>query len=398
MLWLVFLVWPFIAFLIALSKYKYRTSRIIVYLFLVLYGLTFMISGVGVDSWEYTQKLVANAGRPFTEFWNIVAGLYAYDTSVDFVEPFISFIVSRVTSKHYILFGAYAAIFSFFYLKSVNFIHDRYINSPNITLFILMVCFTLVNPVFNINGFRFYTAAWIFFYGAYNFVLNKDKKYFFIALSSALVHFSFISAGFVLIVYFFAGNRNIIYLPVLLVSFVIPNLLAPYLNRLLPSLGSGLQNRIEGYTNEDYVQYVQESSASLNWFMQAENFILYFLIFAIFFLRLKYKEISAKEESANLFSFLLLFLSFVNFGKSIPSVGRFQTLFILFGMLYIILILVQIPVSKRYFISIVGLIPIILFSMLSLRIGLETVNIRLLEPFPFLFFGEDISLWRTFFY
>ena len=60
-----------------------------------------------------------------------------------------------------------------------------------------------------------------------------------------------------------------------------------------------------------------------------------------------------KENSEkNLFSFLLLFLSFVNFGMPIPSFGeRFQALFFLFATMYIFLFFLKLPGNRIYLIT-----------------------------------------------
>ena len=117
---LLFLIWPFIAFITALTNYNTKEAKKVVYLFLVYYGLTFVVGNVGNDAERYAILLRQNAELPFSDFFNIIGGLYGSDTTVDVVQPLISFIVSRFTNHHSILFAAYAALFGFFYLKSIN--------------------------------------------------------------------------------------------------------------------------------------------------------------------------------------------------------------------------------------------------------------------------------------
>ena len=61
--------------------------------------------------------------------FNIIGGLYGSQTTVDIVQPLISFIVSRFTSHHSLLFASFAALFGFFYLKSINLLYKRYYES-----------------------------------------------------------------------------------------------------------------------------------------------------------------------------------------------------------------------------------------------------------------------------
>ena len=109
-----FIIWPFLAFLTALFNYRQKEARNVVFLFLVYYGLTFANNNEFVDAYRYALHLESNAKLPFSEFFKIVGGLYS-DTSIDIVEPLISFIISRFTSYHGLYFAVCAAIFGFFY-------------------------------------------------------------------------------------------------------------------------------------------------------------------------------------------------------------------------------------------------------------------------------------------
>jgi len=120
---LLFLVWPFLAFITALANYDRKEARKMIYIFLIYYGFTYVIQqagGDGADAVRYALYMRNNAERPFSDFFKIIGGLYTNETSMDIVEPFISFIVSRITSYHGILFAAYAALFGFFYLKALT--------------------------------------------------------------------------------------------------------------------------------------------------------------------------------------------------------------------------------------------------------------------------------------
>jgi len=327
----------------------------------------------------------------------VVRGLYTKDTSLDVLQPLILFIVSRITNKHNLLFGVFAAFFGFFYLKSINLLYDRYIVSPNKNALLHLLFFALINPIFFINGFRFYTAAWIFFYGAYFVILYRDKKYLILAMCSVLVHFSFLGAGAVLLIYFLLGNRNLFYVILLILSFILPELISEYLTKILPGLGAGLQNRVQAYVDENYIQAVAKRAGQTRWFIQLlQPLVMYYLYFGILFLKYKFKNISDSKELTNLFSFLLLFLSFVNFSKQIPSVGRFQTVFILFGVLYIFIMLTQIQPRKGLILMIIGLFPMLLTAAYSLRIGTDTFNALLLAPMPFPFLNGGLSFYELF--
>lgn len=379
---ILFILWPFLAFLLALSNYSQKEGKTVVYIFLIYFGLTFVIGKEYIDAAGYAYTLKANAGLPFSEFFSIVFGIYATDTSIDIVEPLISFIVSRFTADHSILFALYAAIFGFFYLKSVNLLYNRYKENPGWNVLIHLIFFTVILPITTISGFRMWTAAWIFFYGAYHVILHRDTKFIFFALGSTLVHWSFLSANIILIIYFIVGNRNMIYMPLAILSFVLPNFLVPVFRSSSLLLGGGFQSRFEMYTNEDYLLARQDAYADADWFLTMGNdLVFYYLLLAIIIIKIFFKDIMKEEADKNLFSFLLLFLSFVNFGKIIPSFGgRFQTLFFLFATLFIFLYFIKRPGNKINLLSLVGLFPMALYTAVAFRQGSDTINAWMFAP------------------
>jgi hypothetical protein len=378
---ILFIFWPFLAFLVALRNYNQKESRKIVYLFLIYYGLAF-ITHEGLDAYTYALHLMHNAKLPFSDFFKIVGGIYATDTTVDIMEPFISFVISRFTSNHNVLFAVYTAIFGFFYLKSINLLYDRYFEKRGLNAYIFMVFFVVILPITSINGFRMWTAAWIFFYGAYNVILYRDTRYFLLTFGSILMHWSFLATNAVLIIYFFAGNRNLIYLPLAIVSFVLPRLIAPVFLSLSMKLGGGLQNRYENYSSEGYVLATQESHKQDVWFMQiGTDLVFYYLLLTLVVIQLRFGSSMKERPEKNLFSFLLLFLAFINFGISIPSFGgRFQILFFLFATLYIFLYFLKVPGNRLVLLTWLGIFPMALFAAITFRIGSENINTWIFTP------------------
>lgn len=379
---ILFLLWPFMAFITGLTNYSQKEARNVVYMFLVYFGLTFFVGAAGMDADRYVQAFQYYATLPFSHFFRIIGGLYTSDTSIDIVEPLISFIISRFTSNYGFLFASYAALFGFFYLKSVNLLYDRYHEKPGWNTMIFMLFFIFVISIHNINGFRMWTAAWVFFYGAYHVILYGDKKFFLLTLGACLIHWSFISANVVLFIYFFVGNRNFIYLPVALTSFILPKLLYPIFNLISMKLGGSIQNRYSGYSNEDYILGVHAHLQQNRWFVTlSKDLIFYYLILSVFFIYLMNRDLMKEKAERNLFSFILLFLSFVNFGKALPSFGnRFQLVFILFATLYVFFYFLKLPGNKINLLTIMGLFPMALYAAVEFRIFSEVINTWIVLP------------------
>ena len=396
---ILFILWPFLSFLVALANFSSKEAKSVVYIFIVYYGLTFVNNNVAVDAYRYALSLKANAMLPFSEFFTIVGGLYS-DTSVDIVEPLISFIVSRFTSDHGLYFGIWAAIFGYFYLNSIGLLYERLRVNQGWNTIILMAFFIMTVPVTMISGVRMWTAAWIFFYGAYRVITEKNPKFLIITFSAAFVHWSFISANAILLIYYLAGNRNMIYFPLALASFVIPQLVAPLFSSLALRLGGGLQQRYSNYSSEGYISAVQEGAAQSAWFMRiTSDIVFYYLLIAIAAIRLRHKSLMKGKSEQNLFSFLLLFIAFVNFGMPIPSFGeRFMVLFFLFATAYLLLYFAKLPGDKIYFLILIGLFPMLLYSIINFRLGAESMNAWIFSPgFGMPFFSLILSLSEVLF-
>lgn len=380
---ILFIVWPFLAFCIALTSYSQKEARRVVYFFLIYFGLTLVIHDkFYFDAAGYALDFQKNATLPFSDFFKIVGGLYNTDTSVDVFEPFVSFLVSRFTSDYRVLFAVYAAIFGFFYLKSIDLLYKGYLKNPGLNVSIHLAFFSIILPITAISGFRMWTAAWIFFYGAYHAVLYREIRFLILALLSSFVHWSFLTANVILLIYFFAGNRNYIYLPIALLSFVAPQLISPLFSAISLRLGGALQSRFDSYTSENYMLFRQGDMAEASWFLQiGNNLVFYYLLFALVVIQVEFRHLMNSKEEKNLFSFLLLFLALVNFGRSIPSFGgRFQIVFFLFATLYVYLFSIKISGNKLNITTIVGLFPMLLYAVVALRQASEFINAWLFAP------------------
>jgi hypothetical protein len=377
-----FTIWPFMALITAVINYRQKEAQKIVYMFLIYYGLTYIIGNEGYDAAEYLRRLQYNASLPFSEFFKIVGGLYSSDTSIDIIESFISFVVSRFTSRQNLLFASYAALFGFFYLRSINLLYNRYLERSGWNTMIFMAFFTIVLPITAINGFRMWTAALIFFYGAYHVILYRDKWYFILALSASLVHWSFLMADAILLIYFFAGNRNFIYFPLALMSFILPGVLTTFFDSISWRFTGAFQHRYSGYTGEEYLLQQQELWQNAHWWLPlSKDLIFYYLVFAMVIIFLTQRELMKLKSEKNLFSFLLLFLSFVNFGKAIPNFGdRFQIVFILFATLYVFFYFLKLPGNRINIITLVGLLPMALYAAVVFRQGSDSINAWILTP------------------
>ncbi len=378
---ILFLIWPFLAFVTAIINFQGSVSRRIIYLFFIYYGLTFVLYE-GMDSVRFVDYFEYNAELPFSEFSNIVGGLYAEDSSVDIIEPLISFVVSRFTSNYGFLFAAYAALYGYFYLKSIKLLYSKRKNRSELYSLLFLALFSLILPVTNIFAVRMWAAAWIFFFGAYHIILYRKRTFFLITLLACLMHWSFLIVNVILFIYYFVGNRNYIYIPILIVSFIAPGILMPVIGSLTSDVGGSLQNRYDNYTGEAYSAVYQENLLQSNSLISMNADILFYtLIVAILIISIWYRNYMMKKEDQNLLSFMILFMALINFGQYIPNFGfRFKTVFMLFATMYIYLFHTRIPDHKNNVIPALVIFPMLLYVLVAFRITSFTINAWIIMP------------------
>jgi len=379
---ILFIIWPFLAFLMALADYSRKESRMVVYFFLVYFGMTFVSDSVIMDSYRYVEALRFYASLPFRDMFKVVSGYYFYSAAVDFAESFISFMISRVTQSHHVYFAVFAAIFAVFYLRSFNLLYDRYREKPNLNAWIFMAFTLVIIPITNLSVLRMWIAAWIFFYGTYKTLETHEFKYVLFALSACLMHWSFMILNLVLIAYYFAGNRPRIYAPVAIASFFVPRIIEPVIYFIVQTFGGGLGARVEGYTSESHALEYQDWLASNSWFLVlSDNLIWYFFIFAVVVIRVFDRDKVKGKLEENWYNFLLLIFTLVNLGRSLPNFGmRMQNLVILFASVYVFFYFKNLSDKKLKFLTYVGLFPLLLYTMIQFREGADSISAWLFTP------------------
>jgi hypothetical protein len=227
-----------------------------------------------------------------------------------------------------------------------------------------------------------WTAAWIFFLAAYHVIINRNPKYLFLAFGAGLMHWSFFAVSAVLMGYYFAGNRNMIYTPIALVSFIVPNALMPIFTAISPMLGAAVEHRFVGYTSESYALWVEQLTAQASWFVLLNNrLIFYYFVLMVIMIRFLKRDQVRGEKEENLYSFLLVMVAFVNFGRPIPEFGsRMQTVFLMFAIVYVFFYYRNLSWGKLRPMTLVGLLPMMLYAAVEFRLGAETINPYIYAP------------------
>ena len=326
---LLFIVWPFGAFLHSLYQYDKRESKIVFILFTALFGYSLVAEFGGLDLYRVMQSLAPVSRLTFAEFKEAHLG----QESVDLYRDLVTFLVSRLTNNPKWLMFTFGIVAGYFYTRVLSlFTHEQY--GKDIYKFLLIVSFSCIDGIDQLSGVRMSLATYVFFYGAIKVIIPEDKRYLIVAASSILIHFSFLSVVLLLLIFpVLKKYPKIIYL-VLILSFILPDLLKSYILQYSSFFGQGIEARTELYYNLDADLHL---GSDTSWYVRLRIIsMLIFCYLVLFITRIKKNTIHYSEKTNYLFLFSLLILSFVNFTMEIPHFGyRFQFVFLMFAFFYV---------------------------------------------------------------
>lgn len=377
-------------------------------MFFIYYGITFLITNPEVDSNRYLEQLVEWANNDWKDYINSLTSLYTNsktEEQTSVTDPFlisINYFLSRITTAQGALFGVFAFFFGFVYIKSISLLFD-YKSAENKTLTTFyLIYFSIIVSIFSISGFRFWMASWIYFYGAYQLVVNNSVdfknslRFFFIASLSVLIHFSFLPPIVVLLIYWLVGNRILVYYVLAFLSFLNP-LDADDLrtfNQL--EAPESFRKKSSGYLSNQYGEFHNEIKSNLKWFVKYP-FTFYFTTVLPILLRFRFKLQLLSQGTYNLYCFTVLFFAFTNYVKDVNQLIRFVNVYSLFCIALIIRVYKDLHVSKFYAIDIIGFLFLLLHFSITLRVASESINVLIFSPLPVALFESGLSLFQVIF-
>lgn len=398
---LIFLISPLLAVVISMRNFKDSWAKNIIWAFIAFYGYTFVISNEGMDANRYRDKFLSLTNKDIT-FTTFIEFLYDGETkTLDIVQPLVSFVVANITSNYHVLFAVFGIIFGYFYSRNIWYLLSK-INTrtDNIGIFIL-ITFAIVVGFWEINGFRFWTAAHVFFYGAMRYLWEGKKKYLLISFFSVFFHFAFFLPVAVLLLFSFLGNRTNIYFWVLIGSFFVSEINLDMVGNVLKSvLPEAFHSKANAYTSTEYAEHLQikkvEKSLHAKIYIKGlKYFILCFFI--LVYLQRKRLQLHLNKSLYKLYNFSIYFLAIANVISLIPSGGRYARVSNLFAVAFIFLLLHHYPqpyIRKFRKLVLIGAPFLLLFNLVSARIGFDTIGFVTIigNPLAVIFVESDIAL------
>ena len=296
-------------------------------MFSVCFGLSFTVDSgkselIKLDGASYRERFEAYRNVGSQEYYSGLKEFFSFDEGAkDYYFDTVAFYVSRITGNYHVMFMIFAAIFAFFSLKSFKFLTSEDNFNTTLASFILAYLF-MINQIFNINGVRFWTAAWIAVYAVFQIFKNGNKKYFFLTLITPFFHGSYwIFIGVLLLAYFFKRYEKL-WTVLFIISFFVSNISVEMARGIIDALPPFLGKMALSYTDQEYIEMRNAAGTGFWWVNELFRYLVMIYINVTVFLFINNRiQITSNPKTKNLFAFLLVWMTFANFTMPIPSLG-----------------------------------------------------------------------------
>ncbi len=373
-----FIIWPFMAALASLKHYNKPWAKNVAWAFVAFFGFTFAIGSAneGNDIVRYIAEYQALYNTHFT--WEKAIDYFQYSGEIDILRTLIAVVFSRFSDSQAVLTGVYGIIFGYFFSRNMWFVLERLEGKIKPYTVLLFACFFLAVPIWNINGFRMWTATHVFLFGLLPYLFDGYKRGLWISCTAVLVHFSFIVPVSLLIMYSFVGSWLTLYFGMYLFTFFISEIDLGMINRYVENYTPEIfQERTKYYRRESKMEAMAEETAQRSWHIAYYGRALGWAVMGyLVLLYVKGKKFFADNKGwRDLFSFTLLFFSAANILSMLPSGSRYLTVARLIALALITLYIQNNPQKRLSSAYKYAAIPaLLLFVLVSLRLGLLAVS------------------------
>lgn len=324
---ILFLISPFFAFLYSLRRIKTKSSYLIFFLFAVFFGLSFTVSNIRDeintnDGVSYRANFEMSKYILYQDYFDGLKDFLSFNGNTkDYYFDTIAFYVSKITTNYHVMFMFFAIVFAYFSLKSFKFFTKEDEFDASLSSYVLAYLF-MSNQIFNINGMRMWTAAWVGVYALLQIFGNKDKRYFLLLLTTPFFHGSFwIFIAVTLLAYFFMKFEKL-WIIGFFVSFFVGSIALELLGEASDLLPMFMQRMIASYTDAEYVQQRAQGGTGFYWVAKLfGTLVRLYMNFMVYLFIKNAKDIKANTRSKTLYLFLLVYMTFVNFTMPVPSLG-----------------------------------------------------------------------------
>lgn len=325
---ILFLISPFVAFLYSLRSIKTRSSYNIFFLTAIFFGMSFTVNNVMINKKSFDgvgYRIDFENAKHTTplEYYNGLQDfLKLNEGKKDYYFDTLSFFLSRITDNYHVLFMIAALVFVFFSMKSFKFFIKENKFDTSVASYILAYLFMIIQ-IFEINGLRFYTAAWIAIYALFQIFGRGEKRYFLLILITPFFHGSYWIFIAVVVVAYLLMRFEKVWIVAFVASFFAGNIAVEILQNVSDKLPVFVQRMIEGYTDKYYLEQFYAVGTGFSWVPKLFSIMVRIYINLMVYLFIKNSAvIKGNLKTKKLYLFILVYMTFVNLTMSVPSLGE----------------------------------------------------------------------------
>lgn len=318
---ILFVLYPFLAFLLSFKNLKNRTNGLIFVLFAALYGYSSSFDLKTSDSFRIGWSFC----NVFDRKLEFITSSYTDGSVADMYAPFVMSIVKPFTENPKFLFFVFGLIFGFLCFLSIKLVIKERIGNNDLYFSILIICFFSLYSFADLHGVRFGTAAWLFFFSAVKLIVYNRRSYIIGIILPMFIHFSFFPIVVVTIlfryfIYKVSGYNLKFYMILFYLSFflyfILPILsLESIIFQLIPIKRGLMEAKVNIYTvTEESLNLSNNISfyrSANNLFTSVYQYIMQFSSLLIFY-RIYKSKIIKSISTRNLFIFCLILYTISN--------------------------------------------------------------------------------------
>ena len=321
--YILFLLSPFFAFLYALNRVNTKSSYIIFFLFAVFFGLAFTVGTQrtegSIDGIFYRNNFEWSQGITSQSYADGLEDFLRFEGKKDYYADTLNYFLSRITNNYHIMFMVAAIVFSFFSLKSFRYLTSEQNFNGSLICLILSFLF-MYNIIFNINGMRFWTAAWVAVFCVFKIIKEHKYRYILLALATTFFHGAYWVFVVLLLIVLLFRRFEKLWIVAFFCSFLLSNLFLAYAQEFSAYLPSALAGVVRSYTNIRYVVEVNEADTGFITKFFGYVVDIFLVVLVCIFIKER-RLIKSNSKIKDLYLFLLIWMSFCFAGMSIPSLG-----------------------------------------------------------------------------
>ena len=117
---ILFLINPFLSAIDSLIHIRDKQSQKLLYLWFLVFGAAFCAVNESADSSHWVEEFYIQSQFTFSQFTDYLAEYFSGESYIkDIYSVIVNFIVGRFTTNYHWTYLIYAAIFGFFYIRSI---------------------------------------------------------------------------------------------------------------------------------------------------------------------------------------------------------------------------------------------------------------------------------------